>query len=123
MPCNKTLLGLFSHSGPENWHKNFPVAAGENQSPIDIDTHDVLYDPYLGDINFYGYHSSDTFLSYRLRNTGFAVKVGRFITISSILSYTNDFYMQLNDSKFRNDEKSTNECCVYFVYNILLNRE
>jgi len=61
--------------GPENWHKNFPVAAGENQSPINIDTHDVLYDPYLGDINFYGYHSNDEFLNYRLRNTGFAVKV------------------------------------------------
>ena len=74
--CNENVLGPSSHSGPENWHKNFPVAAGENQSPINIDTHDVLYDPYLGDINFYGYHANETFLSYRLRNTGFAVKVG-----------------------------------------------
>ena len=67
--------------GPENWHKNFPVAAGENQSPINIDTHDVLYDPYLGDINFYGYHSNDEFLNYRLRNTGFAVKVEKLLAL------------------------------------------
>ncbi|XP_065053219.1 carbonic anhydrase 2-like [Rhopilema esculentum] len=61
--------------GPENWHKNFPVAAGENQSPINIDTHDVIYDPSLEDLKFSGYHCNGKTVNFRLRNTGYTLKV------------------------------------------------
>ena len=61
--------------GPENWHKNFPVAAGEHQSPINIDTYSVIYDPALGDIDFLGYGSSETHFKFILKNTGYSVKV------------------------------------------------
>ena len=70
-----TNLFLYFILGPENWHKNFPVAAGEHQSPINIDTYSVIYDPALGDIDFLGYGSSETQFKFLLKNTGYNVKV------------------------------------------------
>lgn len=34
-------------SGPEHWHKDFPIAQGERQSPVDIDTQTAKHDPSL----------------------------------------------------------------------------
>lgn len=45
-----TLWGftrLCSTPGPEHWHKDFPIANGERQSPVDIDTKAVVPDPAL----------------------------------------------------------------------------
>lgn len=38
-----SLLNL----GPEHWYKDFPIAKGKRQSPIDIDTKAALHDPEL----------------------------------------------------------------------------
>eukprot|EP00794_Sanderia_malayensis_P003141 gene3141-3609_t len=40
--CTGIIMMVISDSpGPENWHKNFPVAASEYQSPINIDTYEI----------------------------------------------------------------------------------
>uniref|UniRef100_A0A4W2CAS3 Carbonic anhydrase n=1 Tax=Bos indicus x Bos taurus TaxID=30522 RepID=A0A4W2CAS3_BOBOX len=39
--------GYGKHNGPEHWHKDFPIANGERQSPVDIDTKAVVQDPAL----------------------------------------------------------------------------
>ena len=41
------LHGFFSLSGPEHWYKDFPIANGERQSPVDIDTKTAQYDSAL----------------------------------------------------------------------------
>lgn len=33
--------------GPEHWHKSYPLAKGNNQSPVAILTKDVFKDPVL----------------------------------------------------------------------------
>lgn len=38
---------LFSISGPEHWHKDFPIAKGDRQSPVDINTSTAVHDPAL----------------------------------------------------------------------------
>lgn len=40
-------MDVFSPPGPEHWHKDFPIANGERQSPVDIDTKTAQYDPAL----------------------------------------------------------------------------
>ena len=39
--------GYSKHNGPENWHKDFPIANGDRQSPVDIDTATAQHDPAL----------------------------------------------------------------------------
>ncbi|KAM4688902.1 carbonic anhydrase 2-like [Discoglossus pictus] len=39
--------GYGKDNGPSNWHCNFPVAKGAQQSPIDIKTSDTKYEPSL----------------------------------------------------------------------------
>ncbi|XP_030072006.1 carbonic anhydrase 2 [Microcaecilia unicolor] len=41
------LWGYDSHNGPDHWHKSFPIAKGDHQSPINIITKEVHYDPSL----------------------------------------------------------------------------
>lgn len=41
------LTAVFSSPGPENWHKDFPIANGDRQSPVDIDTATAQHDPAL----------------------------------------------------------------------------
>lgn len=41
------LTAVFSSLGPENWHKDFPIANGDRQSPVDIDTATAHHDPAL----------------------------------------------------------------------------
>ncbi|NWT43278.1 CAH1 anhydrase, partial [Chroicocephalus maculipennis] len=36
------------HLGPDNWHKLYPIANGDHQSPIDIQTKEVKKDASLG---------------------------------------------------------------------------
>ncbi|ELR49900.1 Carbonic anhydrase 2, partial [Bos mutus] len=49
--CPSPHCGGFTHlcsiPGPEHWHKDFPIANGERQSPVDIDTKAVVQDPAL----------------------------------------------------------------------------
>lgn len=37
----------FPPSGPERWHENYPMAKGEKQSPIEINSKDVRHDTSL----------------------------------------------------------------------------
>ncbi|XP_057387632.1 carbonic anhydrase 2 [Balaenoptera acutorostrata] len=39
--------GYGKHNGPEQWHKDFPIAKGERQSPVDIHTQAAVHDPTL----------------------------------------------------------------------------
>ncbi|KAJ8247309.1 hypothetical protein GJAV_G00244820 [Gymnothorax javanicus] len=42
--------GYGDENGPSEWHKDFPVAKGNRQSPIDIVPSEAIYDPTLGPI-------------------------------------------------------------------------
>ncbi|KAH1177346.1 hypothetical protein KIL84_011048 [Mauremys mutica] len=44
--------GYASHNGPAHWHENFPIANGEHQSPIDINTESAQYDFSLKPLHF-----------------------------------------------------------------------
>ncbi|CAO2579945.1 Carbonic anhydrase 3 [Lemmus lemmus] len=39
--------GYASHNGPEHWHELYPIAKGDNQSPIELHTKDIKHDPSL----------------------------------------------------------------------------
>uniref|UniRef100_A0A8D0L9X8 Carbonic anhydrase n=1 Tax=Sphenodon punctatus TaxID=8508 RepID=A0A8D0L9X8_SPHPU len=39
--------GYGEHNGPDHWHKTFPIAKGERQSPIEIQTKSAKYDASL----------------------------------------------------------------------------
>ncbi|KAM5157287.1 carbonic anhydrase 2-like [Mantella aurantiaca] len=39
--------GYTHDNGPTNWHHSFPIANGDQQSPIDIHTQEAKYDPSL----------------------------------------------------------------------------
>nr|5T71_A Chain A, Carbonic anhydrase 2 [Homo sapiens]5T72_A Chain A, Carbonic anhydrase 2 [Homo sapiens]5T74_A Chain A, Carbonic anhydrase 2 [Homo sapiens] len=63
--------GYGKHNGPEHWHKDFPIAKGERQSPVDIDTHTAKYDPSLKPLSV----SYDQATSLRILNNGHAFNV------------------------------------------------
>ncbi|XP_004697542.1 carbonic anhydrase 2 [Echinops telfairi] len=39
--------GYAKHNGPDSWHENFPIAKGERQSPVNIDSRSAKHDPAL----------------------------------------------------------------------------
>ncbi|ELK23169.1 Carbonic anhydrase 3 [Myotis davidii] len=39
--------GYASHNGPDHWHELYPIAKGDNQSPIALQTKDIKYDSSL----------------------------------------------------------------------------
>uniref|UniRef100_A0A2I3GT19 Carbonic anhydrase 2 n=1 Tax=Nomascus leucogenys TaxID=61853 RepID=A0A2I3GT19_NOMLE len=63
--------GYGKHNGPEHWHKDFPIAKGERQSPVDIDTHTAKYDPSLKPLSV----SYDQATSLRILNNGHSFNV------------------------------------------------
>ncbi|OBS59096.1 hypothetical protein A6R68_09779 [Neotoma lepida] len=40
-------MGVTASHRPEHWHKDFPIANGDRQSPVDIDTKTAQHDPAL----------------------------------------------------------------------------
>uniref|UniRef100_A0A8C0GZI5 Carbonic anhydrase n=1 Tax=Chelonoidis abingdonii TaxID=106734 RepID=A0A8C0GZI5_CHEAB len=44
---NMAQWGYDSDNGPEHWHKYYPIAKGDNQSPIEINSKEVHYEPSL----------------------------------------------------------------------------
>uniref|UniRef100_A0A3Q3L2H2 Carbonic anhydrase n=1 Tax=Mastacembelus armatus TaxID=205130 RepID=A0A3Q3L2H2_9TELE len=58
-------------SGPSVWHKNYPVAQGNRQSPIDIVPHQALHDPSLGPVVL----NYDQCTSMNITNNGHSVVV------------------------------------------------
>lgn len=57
--------------GPEHWHKDFPIAKGERQSPIDIDTKAAIHDPGLKSL----FPSYEQAVSRRIINNGHSFNV------------------------------------------------
>ncbi|XP_038644735.1 carbonic anhydrase 14-like, partial [Scyliorhinus canicula] len=55
--------------GPENWGKDYPHCGGGAQSPIDIDTAVVNFDPSLPALQLSGYRIPDR-PSFTLSNNG-----------------------------------------------------
>ncbi|RMC15204.1 hypothetical protein DUI87_07388 [Hirundo rustica rustica] len=43
----QSVWGYDSHNGPERWHENYPLAKGDKQSPIEINSKDVQHDSSL----------------------------------------------------------------------------
>ncbi|XP_057710097.1 carbonic anhydrase 7 [Corythoichthys intestinalis] len=69
MPINS--WGYGNENGPSVWHKHFPVALGNRQSPIDIMPHQASYDPSLQPIHLNYDHCS----SIQISNNGHSVVV------------------------------------------------
>ncbi|GAB5584079.1 carbonic anhydrase 2 [Prionailurus iriomotensis] len=63
--------GYGKHNGPEHWHKDFPIANGERQSPIDIDTKAAIHDPGLKSL----FPSYEQAVSRRIINNGHSFNV------------------------------------------------
>uniref|UniRef100_A0A665XAI4 Carbonic anhydrase VII n=1 Tax=Echeneis naucrates TaxID=173247 RepID=A0A665XAI4_ECHNA len=63
--------GWFAVTGPPVWHKNYPVAQGNRQSPIDIIPHQTSHDPGLGPITL----NYDQCTSINITNNGHSVVV------------------------------------------------
>ncbi|KAH3884995.1 carbonic anhydrase 2-like [Dreissena polymorpha] len=62
--------------GPEHWHLDYPHCGGIRQSPIDLQTRDVIVDQtYLSPLYFSGYDRVSN-LDYTLENNGHTVQVG-----------------------------------------------
>uniref|UniRef100_A0A8C2YNL3 Carbonic anhydrase n=1 Tax=Chinchilla lanigera TaxID=34839 RepID=A0A8C2YNL3_CHILA len=57
--------------GPQHWHKDFPIANGERQSPVDISTSAVQYDSALKPLSL----SYDHPTSLRIVNNGHSFNV------------------------------------------------
>lgn len=56
--------GYGPHNGPEHWHKDFPIANGERQSPVDVDTKAVVSDAALKPLSLlYGQATSRRMLN------------------------------------------------------------
>ncbi|OXB69372.1 hypothetical protein ASZ78_004862 [Callipepla squamata] len=43
----QSVWGYDSENGPERWHENYPMAKGDKQSPIEINSKDVRHDSSL----------------------------------------------------------------------------
>lgn len=41
------VIPLHFFLGPEHWHKYYPIAKGDHQSPIEINSKEVQHDPSL----------------------------------------------------------------------------
>ncbi|XP_008835148.1 carbonic anhydrase 2 [Nannospalax galili] len=63
--------GYSGQNGPEHWHKSFPVANGERQSPVDIDTRTAIHDPSLQPVSV----CYDQASSRRILNNGHSFNV------------------------------------------------
>ncbi|KAG7233062.1 hypothetical protein INR49_003127 [Caranx melampygus] len=63
--------GYGKEDGPSVWHKNYPVAEGSRQSPIDIIPHQASHDPGLGPIVL----NYDQCTSINISNNGHSVVV------------------------------------------------
>ncbi|XP_053322354.1 carbonic anhydrase 2-like [Spea bombifrons] len=65
------VWGYGPDNGPNTWHTSFPIALGEQQSPIDINTSDAKYDPSLKPLSI----SYDPSTAKSIVNNGHAFNV------------------------------------------------
>ncbi|XP_054451575.1 carbonic anhydrase 2 isoform X2 [Pteronotus mesoamericanus] len=63
--------GYGPDNGPEHWYKDFPIAKGNRQSPVDIDTRAAVHDPELKPLCV----SYEQATSRRIINNGHAFNV------------------------------------------------
>lgn len=62
-----------SNTGPNRWNLSWPDCSGSEQSPVDIDTHNVWYSNSLTSIEMVGYESIPPNTHWELVNVGHAV--------------------------------------------------
>lgn len=62
---------MLAVEGPSEWHKAYPIAQGNRQSPIDIDSARAVYDPSLQPLVI----SYESCTSLSISNTGHSVMV------------------------------------------------
>jgi carbonic anhydrase len=70
MSCTEESDNHWSYDDPSEWSKHFPSASGLSQSPIDIKTHDTIYQSYPLFSFSPKYHSNELF---KLTNNGHQV--------------------------------------------------
>ncbi|KAG9341362.1 hypothetical protein JZ751_019468, partial [Albula glossodonta] len=63
--------GYGEENGPCFWHKDYPIAQGDRQSPIDIIPSETVYDPCLPPLTI----SYECCTSINISNSGFSVVV------------------------------------------------
>lgn len=63
--------GYGKDNGPDHWHKDFPIAKGERQSPVDINTKTAVHDPSLKPLTV----SYEQATSRRIVNNGHSFNV------------------------------------------------
>ncbi|XP_006004096.1 carbonic anhydrase 7 [Latimeria chalumnae] len=63
--------GYGTENGPSEWHKSYPVAQGDRQSPIDIVPSQAVHDPNLEPLSI----SYDSCISLSISNNGHSVMV------------------------------------------------
>ncbi|XP_006028187.1 carbonic anhydrase 7 [Alligator sinensis] len=63
--------GYGEDDGPSEWYKSYPIAQGDRQSPIDIESTKAVYDPHLKPLTI-SYESST---SLSISNNGHSVMV------------------------------------------------
>ena len=63
----------FCKKGPAKWHRNFPLASGAHQSPIDILTETASFDPKLAIVPLTFTYDQNCFKF--LKNTGHSFEV------------------------------------------------
>lgn len=83
---------VYPFVGPAHWYKEFPVANGERQSPIDINTRSAKYDPSLKPLS----------ISYDPSTT------------RSIVNNGHSFNVEFDDSADKSGESS---CLGFFLQN------
>ncbi|XP_055351757.1 carbonic anhydrase-like [Paramacrobiotus metropolitanus] len=62
------------NSRPENWAKAYPDCGGQRQSPIDINTTKIHFDPRLQSVHFEAYNAYPAGALWTVTNNGHAVQ-------------------------------------------------
>jgi len=65
-------FGYHLFTGPNKWNLSWPDCTGHEQSPIDIDTHNVWYSSSMTSLEMVGYESIPPNTRWELVNVGHA---------------------------------------------------
>ncbi len=109
--------------GPSKWHRNYPIAKGKRQSPIDIVPHEALHDPSLGPIVV----DYDRCTSLNISNSGHSVVVEfedsddrsgeKNMALICIYLSVKQWLLQFAESLNKQTNKQTNQSVLlYFLY-------
>ena len=87
--CSSFLEWSYTgENGPDNWHRCYPVAASDYQSPINIEYRNLVYDSSLKRLIFKGYDDSTSTKKIKMKNDGYSVKVRVLKTTAVACKFT-----------------------------------